>query len=343
MRVISEESIMAGWRGDYELPLVTVVCNTFNHEKYVKRALEGFLIQQTTFPFEIVIQDDASTDRTAEIIRRYEKRYPHIIRPIYETENLYSKHDGSWQRSLLSHLRGEYLAFCEGDDYWTDPKKLQDQVDVMEAHPEYTICFNRVQFVHEDGSPCRYIAPPENEMKHGAVSLDAYVRETFRKGFWVFQTSCFFLRHEMYIWYDNERKDFAEVFPCGDLPLVLACLMKGDGYYIDKVCGCYRKTDTGATRGSEKESEKERVNWRRLNEAVRYFDRVTGRKYHDDIMHQIRLGEFKLDVLDRKLFRVLFAKKYRGYIGIRVRLGGLIRIVSGRLFFVLRDKVGRLR
>ena len=340
---IDEENIMANWEGDYDKPLVTVVCNTYNHEKYIGRALRGFLKQKTNFPFEVVVQDDASTDHTAQIIRKYEKKYPHIIRPIYELENLFSKQDGSWRRSLLSHLKGKYLAICEGDDYWTDPRKLQDQVEVMEAHPEYTICFNRVQFVNEDGSPCRYIAPPEKEVKHGVVTLDTYVRETFRNGVWVFQTSCFFLRQEMFIWYDNERKDFAKIFPCGDLPLVLACLMKGNGYYIGRVCGCYRKTDTGATRGAEKENEKERENWRRLNEAVRYFDRITRRKYHDDIMYQIRLGEFKQDVLDRKLLSVLFNKRYRGYIGIRVCIGGLIKIVSGRLFFVLRDKVGRLR
>jgi glycosyltransferase involved in cell wall biosynthesis len=118
-------------------PLVSICCITYNHEKYIQQCLEGFLIQKTTFLFEILIHDDASTDRTADIIREYETKYPDIIKPIYQTENQYSK--GvivsavyNWPRA-----KGKYIALCEGDDYWIDSYKLQKQVDFMEANPEY--------------------------------------------------------------------------------------------------------------------------------------------------------------------------------------------------------------
>jgi glycosyltransferase involved in cell wall biosynthesis len=122
-------------------PLVSICCITYNHEKYIQQCLEGFLIQKTTFLFEILIHDDASTDRTADIIREYETKYPDIIKPIYQTENQYSK--GvivsavyNWPRA-----KGKYIALCEGDDYWIDSYKLQKQVDFMEANPEYGLVY----------------------------------------------------------------------------------------------------------------------------------------------------------------------------------------------------------
>ncbi len=113
--------------------MVSIVCDAYNHEKYIADALEGFVMQKTNFAFEILVHDDASTDRTAEIIRDYEKRYPNLIKPIYETENLYSKQDGSLERIQFGRVKGKYTAMCEGDDYWTDPLKLQKQFDAMES------------------------------------------------------------------------------------------------------------------------------------------------------------------------------------------------------------------
>lgn len=122
-------------------PLVSVCCFTYNHEKYIRDAIEGFLMQKAEFPFEIIIHDDASTDMTADIIREYEEKYPEIIKPIYQTENQYSK---GVQVPILAYERskGKYIAVCEGDDYWTDPLKLQKQILEMEKHPECHISFH---------------------------------------------------------------------------------------------------------------------------------------------------------------------------------------------------------
>lgn len=122
--------------------VVSISCITFNHVNFIRQCLDGFLMQKTFFAYEVLIHDDCSTDGTTEIIREYEKKYPDIIKPLYETENQYSlgKPIGS---SVWNTPRaiGKYIALCEGDDYWTDPLKLQKQVDFLDKHPECSSVF----------------------------------------------------------------------------------------------------------------------------------------------------------------------------------------------------------
>ena len=125
-----------------EKPLVSICCITYNHVKYIRDALEGFMMQKTDFPFEVLIHDDASTDGTADIIREYEQKYPDIIKPIYQTENQYSKGVEIFSTYNYPRAQGKYIALCEGDDFWTDKSKLQFQVDFMESHQEYSLCFH---------------------------------------------------------------------------------------------------------------------------------------------------------------------------------------------------------
>ena len=107
---------------------VSVCCLVYNHEKYLRQCLDSLLMQETNFKYEILIHDDASTDGSADIIREYESKFPDIIKPIYQTENQYSKQvQISWTYQY-PRARGKYLAWCEGDDFWSDKKKLQKQV-----------------------------------------------------------------------------------------------------------------------------------------------------------------------------------------------------------------------
>ncbi len=125
-----------------QTPLVIIKCLVYNHEPYLRQCLDGFVMQQTNFPFYAVVHDDVSTDNSAAIIREYAEKYPDIIHPIYETENQYSKGDGSLGRIMNEACKdAKYIALCEGDDYWTDPLKLQKQVDFLEANPEYGLCY----------------------------------------------------------------------------------------------------------------------------------------------------------------------------------------------------------
>ena len=148
------------WQDDV-MPLVSIVNNTYNHEDFITEAIEGFLMQKTTFKVEILVHDDASTDKTASIVREYEKKYPELILPIYQTANQYSQGISPSREFQFPRTRGKYIALCEGDDYWTDPLKLQRQVDFLEANEEYTavaengilknLINNKERFFNEDG------------------------------------------------------------------------------------------------------------------------------------------------------------------------------------------------
>ena len=120
--------------------IVTIRCIAYNHEPYIRQCLEGFVMQKANFRFEAIVHDDASTDGTATIILEYAEKYPDIIKPIIETENQYSKRDGSLRRIMDAHMHGKYIALCEGDDYWTDPYKLQKQVDLLEKNLDCSFC-----------------------------------------------------------------------------------------------------------------------------------------------------------------------------------------------------------
>lgn len=134
----SEEQIIASWSGDIESPLLSIKCIAYNHEQYIEDAIVGILRQETDFPVEILIHDDASTDLTADIIKKYENQYPQLIKAIYQVENQYSK--GRKPAVILDDFcRGSYIAMCEGDDYWTDPSKLQKQVTFLEENQDYVI------------------------------------------------------------------------------------------------------------------------------------------------------------------------------------------------------------
>jgi glycosyltransferase involved in cell wall biosynthesis len=124
-----------------ELPLLSIVCPSYNQEAFIAQTLDSFLAQQTTFTFEILINDDASTDGTARIIAEYARRYPQIIRPFYQQVNQY-QYGKPCVPGLFAEARGRYIAYCEADDYWTDPRKLQIQVDFLESHPEYVITYH---------------------------------------------------------------------------------------------------------------------------------------------------------------------------------------------------------
>lgn len=132
--------------------VVSISCITYNHAKYIRQCLEGFLMQKTNFEFEILIHDDASTDGTTEIIKEYQEKFPHKIKPIIQQVNQFSKGKRGFNAKYnFSRAQGRYIALCEGDDYWTDPFKLQKQVDFLENNDEFIICFHDTTVVDENG------------------------------------------------------------------------------------------------------------------------------------------------------------------------------------------------
>lgn len=161
-------------------PKVSICCLAYNHEKFIRQALDGFVMQKTNFPFEVLVHDDASTDKTPEIIREYAKKYPDIIKPIFQKENQFSKGKNICKNYVFPKIQGEYVAMNEGDDYWTDKNKLQKQVDYLDAHPDVSICFHPVRVVWEDKSQPESIFPtPKYRFNKKILSLNDLLRHNF--------------------------------------------------------------------------------------------------------------------------------------------------------------------
>lgn len=192
---ITQDEVMRNWNKNISLdaPLVSVRCITYNHENYIAQALDSFIMQKTNFPFEIIVHDDASTDRTAEIIREYEKKYPLIVKPIYEEENQWSKPGNPLGKIVNAALNGKYVAICEGDDYWIDENKLQMQVDFLENNPEYGMCYTNFNIYYQNRNEFDYdlfTTQSEKYIKEYS-SLEQWI---LRKGYiapmtWVYKKS----------------------------------------------------------------------------------------------------------------------------------------------------------
>lgn len=222
-------------------PLIVIRCATYNHNPYLRDALEGFVMQKTDFPFVAIVHDDASTDGTVAILREYAERYPDIILPIYEEENQYSKKDGSLRQimSIAFNTTGaKYIALCEGDDYWTNTLKLQKQVDFLESHPEYTYIFHNAIIHWEDNAhPDKYMA----DYVPGDVSpLQLY-------NSWLVPTASVVFRREI-LQSDTYIKSLGipnAVF--GDVQIAIASGFHGKIYYLAECMSVYRKLTNGAT------------------------------------------------------------------------------------------------
>ena len=216
-----------------ELPvIVSIKCTVYNHEPYLRQCLDGFVMQKTNFRFEAIVHDDASTDKSADIIREYAEKYPDIIKPVYETENQYSKHDGSLSRIMNSRVRGKYVAMCEGDDYWIDPLKLQKQFDFLEAHPDYSMCFhNAIVFSDTSDTPFRIFNSLNSSQN---VSLEMLVTK------WIVPTASIMYRREMFVPYSWAKKIYS-----GDILLALNCFQHGKIYYLHEIMSYYRHNFVG--------------------------------------------------------------------------------------------------
>ena len=149
-RLPSENELISNWIEPRALPKVSILCHTYNQQSYLEDALRGFLIQKTSFPFEVILHDDASTDGTQDIINDYAIKYPRIIKPIIQKENQKSQ---GHKPSMFSfpHSKGEYIAFCEGDDFWISPNKLSIQMELIEQHTNLKIFCHNAYSMNEGG------------------------------------------------------------------------------------------------------------------------------------------------------------------------------------------------
>lgn len=236
---------------------VSILCWTYNHEKFIRDCLEGILKQNTDFEFEIIVHDDASNDATVNIIKDYEKRYPELIWGIYESENQYSKNGFLFIDEMLKKANGKFIAFCEGDDYWTDPAKLQEQVNLLIKEPTASACFHLMEMKYEDGRPSE-VYPPAH------LHRDRFF-EDIAFSYWL-STGSIVCRKEAI----PVPIRWAKKLYMADVPLIAELCLRGNFRFINKVMGVYRQHLNGIWVGIDFE-KKCKVNFELYNTVLNEF------------------------------------------------------------------------
>lgn len=257
-----------------ETPLVTICCDTYNQEAYLASALDGFVMQQTDFPFEILIHDDASTDRTPEIIRAYEKRYPDLFRCVFRSENIYSKDRKIFEHYMFPLARGKYIALCEGDDCWISPHKLQRQIDWMESHPDCTLCVCGAELRDKDDKAVGTVCPYETD-------TDVPMEDVILGGGGFVATASIVTLTRL----AQSRAAFCEETEIDDAPLQLWFAQNGSIRYLSEQMCAYRVAVPGSW--TEEYFAADRQKRIRVHEnmirMLRAFDEETQGRWHDAV------------------------------------------------------------
>ena len=266
-------------------PLVSICCLTYNHEPYIRDCLEGFVMQQTNFIFEVLIHDDASTDNTVAIIKEYVAKYPDIIKPIYQTENQYSKGVKVTTVFNFPRAEGQYIAMCEGDDYWIDPLKLQKQVDLMVKNPDCSLCFHASKNVNASNPELFEIYRPVDQPKDNRFG----VPHAIKYGGGLMATNAMLFKTKYVI----NRPEWSMKGAAGDLSLTLLMASYGDMLYIDEVMSAYRIAAVGSwSLGMKNNPEKVKTHYAKTTTMWKAFDAYTKGKYTKEINRVLRRNKF---------------------------------------------------
>lgn len=270
---------------NYEIT-VSIICNAYNHEEYIRKTLEGFVMQKTDFIFEVLVHDDASSDHTAEIIREFEVKYPNIIKPIYETENQYSKHDGSLSRIQYERVKGKYVAFCEGDDYWIDENKLQRQVNFMDNHPDYSLCVTSsiMMDVNTKKEDDRMIISQDRD-----IDVTEIIKEEHGR---FFQLASSLFRKDIVLNIPMWRISF----PVGDTALFIQAGINGKIRMLADITSVYNcGTNSSWTKNVLNTIEKRVTFLEKLYVAFESFNIETNKKYNDAVRYRLDIIRANID------------------------------------------------
>lgn len=283
--------------------VVSIICNTFNHSKSVKRALDSFLDQNVCFDVEILVHDDCSTDGTVEIIEEYKKKYPNIIKPMYENENQYSK--GIDILKIQSNrLKGKYVAICEGDDYWCDNDKLMKQVHMIEK-TKNKICLHKVRKC--DSLTEKQIGHlPDFELSTGTIKTTDFLKIILDR--YSFQTSSYMLAADEFKKMYLDYPKFIQLLPTGDEAILLYFSTVSNVDYIDESMSTYTLMNVGSwsnkhSKLSNKEISKHKKECYR---AYKEFDKYTNKKYHAILSKRIHDSKWSYLYLNRRYLSLFF-------------------------------------
>ena len=215
------------------VPKVSILCTAFNHEKYIADALESFVTQKTEFPFEVLVTDDASTDSTPEIIAEYASKYPDIIRYFHQESNLFSQGINIYKELLFPNAKGQYISYCEGDDYFCCSDKLQLQADFLDSNPDYSACVHNSYYHYCNSDRQDELLVPYAGDRD--VHFDTIIQGLHKS----FHTSSFFARRE-YMLNQPDFYDTAFSYGFTDYAIALWLVLSGKIWFIDKPMSVYR-------------------------------------------------------------------------------------------------------
>ena len=288
---------------------VSVYCLTYNHEKYIQKALEGFVNQKTNFKYEVFVHDDASTDNTPNIIREYADKYPDIIKPILQTDNKYSKKIRIVSTYILPLMSGKYVACCEGDDYWIDNNKLQLQYDAMEQHTECVMCSHYTQLFDVKRNKIIRMLPNDKLYKLESGVVDGELQ--FNLVFELLHLSSDFFRKDLFEKYQYNRPEFAKTMVTGDRAYLLYFMNKGSFYFINRIMSQYNKGTEGSYTIRVECNRDKRIKKDIYNlKALRQFESYADDKWKEMICEKIRLEEVALQA-SQFGYKVYFKKENR--------------------------------
>lgn len=215
----------------HRAPLVSICCLAYNQEKYIRQTLESLLMQRTSFSYEIIVHDDASTDNTRKIIEEYASNFPHTIKPVFQKENKYSKSGFNFQyKYVFPKAIGKYIAICDGDDYWIDPLKLQKQVDFLESHPDYGLVHTKAAKYYEASETFAGTAGHNFDDFEGLLTECSVAHSS----------TCF--RNDLMIEYiENIKPQERTTWTTDDFPLWLWIIQHSKFKLLDEVTTIYRQ------------------------------------------------------------------------------------------------------
>ena len=214
--------------------MVSVFCITYNHQKFIREAIEGFLMQETTFSVEIFVHDDASTDGTAQILKEYAEKYPQLFKTVLQTENQYLKTKFAFFFEYLAKQRGEFIALCEGDDYWTSPSKLEEQVGILNADPTVSLVFHNCWMMHQESRRDWFL--------NHRIEKERFTLEDVIEREWFMATASIVFRRNPPLPPEIIRYSIV-----GDMLIQLAACRTGDAVYLDEVSSVYRRHEGGVS------------------------------------------------------------------------------------------------
>jgi glycosyltransferase involved in cell wall biosynthesis len=252
---------------------VTVCCITYNHAGFIRSCIEGFLMQKTTFGYEILIHDDCSTDGTSQIVDEVAERHPRLIRIVRPNVNRYSTESRAIiTQYLLPLAQGDYIALCEGDDYWTDPHKLQRQVDFLEKNRDYSASFHSVRMAMRGRKPKGLFRAQRFD---GKIPIERVIEWRHR----FFATSSLVYRKKVMKGYP----DFCLQCHVGDYPLMIWLSLQGAIHYIDQTMSVYRRGHAGSwSKRYLACSQQERMAFLQTElNMLEGFDQITAHRYRD--------------------------------------------------------------